>query len=339
MTACRVIGDGSVAGVGRDVQHARLSTAELEDATRPRRWGPFATLACGIALPIVSPFAAALTLLLGFYVATVKLRKSYRNLGQGQPLGVELLAALVVIPVVGLVGSIGTSYSFYLWSLPGARDGDTAWTVMSVTVTVSLTLIIGMARVLARHQSGKDVLPFEPGTDPNQQIEALRKLRKRRPSGFLPGAARFGIERSNEALARSPDDKQPTLWSAMRSILSGTPDKYQVAALVGCAAVWVAVAILSSGRWWYVLLAVALGLASVIVAAGVGALTDYYDRLRWARREANLYRERDLEQDPHGAVVERLALMVEELADEVRRLRSQTVRPSPRSRIARWLSR
>jgi hypothetical protein len=299
-------------GIADELDPAVLTRDELDAATRPRHLGVLETILLGAVMPIAWMLLPVLALWFGCYIAFVKARRSYLTYGRSGALAFETAGALILIPVVGLVSSCGTSLAFYLWSQPG--KGGSAGGILAATIALSIGLIAGMARTLARHKSGRDVMPFEPGVNPEEAIDAVRKLRCTRPWGFLPGAVGFAVERSNQAVAHPAQARQPTFVDAIRSILSNGTDQWQLVMIASVSLAWVVQSIARGQDWWWLLLSVAGSFASLIVTIALWALTHYYEQLRYARRESVLHQERiSGHDDGQGVAGARLDVLLKEV--------------------------
>ncbi|MCP9488735.1 MAG: hypothetical protein MSC31_02520 [Solirubrobacteraceae bacterium MAG38_C4-C5] len=235
----------------------------------------------------------------------------------------EAVAAVVAIPLSGLVATVGTSLAFYEMSRAGAEGWNDGWDTLANTVAVALGIIFGVVRLIARHQSGADPLPFEPNVDPHLGIDALRRSRTRRSGSLLHGQWRFASDRVNETVQTGAYAIQPTLREAVASVVGGVHDRKQLLALLVAAILWVIVTVALGGNWWVAVAYCSASLVSVIVAGGVGGLVAYYDRLRWARRESALREKLRVHgrADDEPVLVTDLQQKVDVLTDEVRALR------------------
>lgn len=112
--------------------------------------------------------------------------------GHDSVISIEMLATLIIIPTVGLVASIGTSWAFHQLSATPSKSGllQDAWLTLAVTLILSFVIIVTTARELARHQGGIEVFPFERDAKPSVALKQLRELRIRVEAGFLPGRYR-----------------------------------------------------------------------------------------------------------------------------------------------------
>jgi hypothetical protein len=250
------------------------------------------------------------------------------------PVDLETLAALLVIPISTTVATIGTSYAFYLWTKSGAAHHRTALAVFNTTVAVALLLPIAWFRIIARHKSGKDPLPFEPDVDPQQGIAALSRLRCKPFGGFLPACGRLVVERAGGAEAPEYQPKDPRFREFIRRVAAGKTDRIQLIAIASSACAWVVGDAIRGGHWWRMVAAVVASLILIVLATILTACVAYWDRVRWARRSAELSRliSQTADADAHFAA---LAEKIEDLTAEVRALRDVTETHSRRR--PRWL--
>ncbi|MDQ0924566.1 sterol desaturase/sphingolipid hydroxylase (fatty acid hydroxylase superfamily) [Pseudarthrobacter sp. W1I19] len=118
--------------------------------------------------------------------------KNKAKWGRDSVISIEMLATLIVIPTVGLVASVGTSWAFYQFAESSSKPGliNDAWVTLTVTMIVSLLIIVSTVRELARHQEGIEVFPFERDAKPSVALRQLRDLRVRVDAAFLPGRYR-----------------------------------------------------------------------------------------------------------------------------------------------------
>lgn len=118
--------------------------------------------------------------------------KNRAKWGHDSVISIEMLATLIVIPTVGLVASVGTSWAFYQFSAAPSKPGliNDAWLTLTVTMALSFLMIVTTVRELARHQEGIEVFPFERDAKPSVALRQLRELRVRVDAAFLPGRYR-----------------------------------------------------------------------------------------------------------------------------------------------------
>jgi len=151
-------------------------------------WGAVAVE--GLIFPLVWLYYLPPLLVCGI-VVKVNRRTGRALRGTDAALSLELIGTLIVIPVVGLIATVGTSTGFYLLSvaqtstIPGPLH--LGWLVLAGTVAISAELVWLMVRVYTRHNSGQDVWVFQADAEPGWAIDRLLKSRACPASGFLPG--------------------------------------------------------------------------------------------------------------------------------------------------------
>lgn len=151
-------------------------------------WGAAAVE--GLIFPVVCLYYLP-PLIVSYIVMKVNRRPGRALRGTDAALSLELIATLIVIPVVGLIATVGTSTSFYLLSaaqtstIPGPLY--LGWLFLAGTVVISAELVWLMVRVYTRHNSGQDVWFFQADAKPGLAIDRLLESRACRASGFLPG--------------------------------------------------------------------------------------------------------------------------------------------------------
>jgi hypothetical protein len=315
-----------------------LTREELDSIARPRRSSIAVALATGLLLPFAFVIYVPLCLVGGIFVTVLRMRPRPAASGTGRVLGLEALAALLVIPVIELVTSVGTGLAFYLVT---KGDSDTGWRVLSLTIIVSAGFVLAVFVAIVRHRSGVAPLPFEPDVEPERGIETARSWRRRRAGGFLPGQARFAAERANAAL-RDPDLREPGLWPATVAILSGKHDRWQLVIVLVFGAGWVGVSLARGGRWWVALALCAASIILFLACGAIGALIQYYDVIRLARRESELrltLERRDAINDQQMDVGQ-LVADVRFLAREIQALRTRLDDPGGAwAHACAWLDR
>jgi hypothetical protein len=315
----------------REDQERFPSLTQPDGTARPENKGIGYTAIWILTLPLLW----APTLLYCVVIEIILWLSRRRNpTNAANPVDLETLAALLVIPIAATLSTIGTSYAFYLWTKTGAAHHRAALTVFTTTVAVALLLPIAWFRIIARHKSGKDPLPFEPDVDPQQGIAALRKLRRKPFGGFLPACGRLVVEHSEGAEKPEYQPKDPRFREFMRRVAAGKTDRIQLGAITAGACAWVVGDAIRGGHWWRMFAAVVASFILIVVATILTACLAYWDRVRWARRSAELSRliSQTADADAHFAA---LAEKIQELTAEVRALRDVTETHSRRT--PRWL--
>jgi hypothetical protein len=284
-------------------------------------------------LPLAWIYFLPTSILLGLYVSVLRVRRSYTKFGKPSAISVEAYAALLAIPLSGFIATVGTSYGFYLLSQDDAPSRATGTNVLAVSLGLSLVLIIGLVRLIIRHQSGTDPLPFEPDVDPVAGMRATRQLRTRQSGGWLSGQARFAAQRANESLRYRGDEFQPTLREAITSVTRNTYGSRQLQAIVVAAFTWEVLAFTFGWRWWVVLGYNSASIMLLILASGLGGLARYFDQFRWARRESFLHQQlrRAAETKNQAVSANDLVYRIDVLTEEVKALRSDMLRAGART--------
>jgi len=153
---------------GEPCERAVVLTEDDYAHMQPRRrfrligWGAAAVE--GLIFPLVCLYYLAPWLVCAI-VVKVNRRTGRALRGTDDALSLELIATLIVIPVVGLIATVGTSTSFYLLSaaqtstIPGPLH--LGWLLLAGTVAISAELVWLMVRVYTRHNSGQDVWFFQ----------------------------------------------------------------------------------------------------------------------------------------------------------------------------------
>jgi hypothetical protein len=140
-----------------------LREEELAAVCQPKGWGIVKTLGGGILSPVLWFFLLWATA--GSSIDLVRWRRakpSYLAYARRPFIGLEPLAVLLVIPLSAVLVTIGTGVTFYLWSRPGNTHRQTGWNVLILSVGLAMLLTIFLFRMIARHRSGVDPVPFDP---------------------------------------------------------------------------------------------------------------------------------------------------------------------------------
>ena len=311
-----------------------LREDELAAVCQPKGWGIVKTLGCGILSPVLWFFLLWATF--GNSIDLVRWRRakpSYLAYARRPFIGLEPIALLLVIPLSAVLVTIGTGITFYLWSRPGNTHRQTGWNVLIPSVGLAVFLPIFLFRMIARHRSGADPLPFDPTVDPKLGVEICRKRRRDRPAGFLPSGVRFAIAETERMLEGKRDPTAPTVGDVVVHIMRGGRDRIQLAviALLGSASV-AAVEIATGKRWWVVAIGVVASFALIVVSATQAGLTAWYQRVRWAVREDDLgvVLARQQSDEDYRRAVESLAHSIPLLIE--------AMRARPKSHLREWLS-
>src|SRR5664280_545764 len=178
-------------------------------------------------IALVSIFApvAWLYFFLFSVIAPVELRIKWRHperFGQDE-IGLEQEEALLIIPLVGLIATLGTGQTFYDWSQDpagqtcdfvfGCRSNGTAGTeYLLLTIMLSAGFIVWFWRMLRRHEEGVEVLPFVADVDPEKGIEELKRLRRVRRADMLP------FVRTNAAFAATAMAEEARRGASLRRL-------------------------------------------------------------------------------------------------------------------------
>jgi hypothetical protein len=218
---------------------------------------PFALVSI-FALPL-----APLTLGISFsflVIAPVDLRIKWRHperFGQDTMINLEQAGALLIIPLVSLIATFGTSWAFYVWSQGLRRTaGGTCgsafgcmsnWeagrAILGSTIVSAATLIVLFWRTITRHIGGVEVMPFIADVDPEKGIEELKRLRRVRHTDMLPfvrANAAFAATAMAEGARRGASLRRLPVSQAWGAVLQrGHVPRLMLLALVSTA--WIVV--------------------------------------------------------------------------------------------------
>jgi hypothetical protein len=273
----------------------------------------------GVLLPVASPWFVLNAAIQYLRIMYVKIRSTVSSYGSDSALGFDVVASVVIIPVAGLVGTVGVSVAFYLLSEEdNVTWQSTGWKVLGYSVVATIALIWGTARTLSRHRSGTEVLVFEQDVEPDKGIEKLRGFRSARVPGFLPGRYKAADALAYEAFV---DDIEATsgisLKQACKRIIAERRDRLHlgVIALLGvawilCPFTWAA----STYRWWLMLIVILATYLLLLLSASLTTQSFFYDRLRWLKRSWTLWCRKRAEQQIGAAHTVTLADLHEQIA-------------------------
>jgi uncharacterized membrane protein len=183
--------------------------------------GYITAISTGLLFPVTTPFYLVAYATNEALVHWNRRPKNKAKWGHDSIIGIEMLATLIIIPTVGLVASIGTSWAFYQLSATPSQPGHLhdAWLTLAATLILSFVLIVMAVRELARHQSGIEVFPFERDAKPSVALKQLRELRSRAEAGFLPGRYREASRWIDEICADENRIESFTRRVALRRLL------------------------------------------------------------------------------------------------------------------------
>lgn len=145
----------------------------LELDIRQARWVRWrAPVVMGaLVLPFVGPVGAALfagAALLGWFT-----RRSRRCRGEDYRLDLALAAGLCWIPLLTVIGSLGTGWGFYLLG----EYPEQGVSVLGTTTIGTLLFILFVTWLLATHHSGENLFLWARDVDPVAAREQLRRAR------------------------------------------------------------------------------------------------------------------------------------------------------------------
>ncbi len=306
-------------------EQLKLSDCNREQACRPRprHWGIILTLLSACTLPVLWLLLLAPAILGLIIVRRAKAKWTGRTLAEQRTLGLEALAALIVIPLTGTAATIGSGAAFYLFSHHGATSHRAAWELLISAGGLALVLPVEVVVLVYRHRTGIDPLPFEPDVDPRRGIDACRMGRTKRPRGFLPATVAFGIIRAEEKLMSDDSANAPTKATALRYVMAANRDICQLAALELAAGAWTVAAVVKGWEWWLMAIFVVASIFMLLLGAGVNSLSEFYERLRFGLRERALCASisRQDHDDEDRRALRSLAQSYVALLGEVRALR------------------
>jgi len=274
----------------------------MKPVGRAQVWGYIRVL----LLAFISPISViVMAPILGFGFLYTIFRKHLPTAsydGSDAAVSIELVIALIVIPILGLFGTAGTSVAFYLLagseSHPFHSIFQYGWQFLIFTVVVTVLVISMVIRSLANHRYGSDVWHFESDVDAAQGRKRVDEIRfgsdagvgSRRAPGFLPerfiGAALWADE-----LASHGENVRGTLtfrngWG--RAAI----DRKQYKILYAGSGIWVLLWLLGiwhkPANWCLLLILIASSLVSSLAVRAAAARTlqlETYRQLRLANRE------------------------------------------------------
>ena len=140
--------DTRAAERGAAIDHARTSPADYVGAPAPivdgQGWPALISVALVLLFPLAPLWCVLIIVPLGTYVFWSYRTNAHRHYGDDSAIAVDLLTTLIVIPLVGVVATVGTSWAFYILSIAAPHDRgwtNDGWTVLVCTVAVSAAFV------------------------------------------------------------------------------------------------------------------------------------------------------------------------------------------------------
>lgn len=156
--------------------------------------------------PVVLLTALGVGLLGGILWAGDRLISRAR-FGQPAALGLEGLAAVIVVPGAFFAASTGISVAFYVMSRPSGTPD--AVTVLLYTGVLSVEVAWLSVRSLVRHRSGAEISPFERDVEPGAALTRIAQLHNARGpllvTGQRAGSGAMGGEEVRDVERGLPD--------------------------------------------------------------------------------------------------------------------------------------
>lgn len=133
---------------------------------------------------------------------------------------------------------------------------------------------------------------FEPDVNPVKGVAKLRQLRQSGAPGFLPGRAAVAANTAKEALARDLNtEDSPSFSTVLVELVQRRVDALQLAVVILASGAWVAIAYAWAGPRldvWRTVTYATFTIVIIMVAATLRAQSQYFDYLRWGKREWRL---------------------------------------------------
>lgn len=114
--------------------------------------------------------------------------RSRRMTGEDFRMDLALTASICWVPVLTLMGSVGSAWAFYVMPSEPQR----ASSILLVTVGGTLLLIGIVTRSLATHYSGESLFLWAQGVDPSEALRQVREVRNVQRSAVFVEVARLG---------------------------------------------------------------------------------------------------------------------------------------------------
>lgn len=263
----------------------------------PARKSPWATWTAFALLLVLFPFSFYVTLpvtaFFTIWAAVAWSRGTPTRFGQDR-LPLEILTAIVLLPVSSVIATVATSWAFYLWSQgphrPALSGRHSIWTydngetgafilLLGLMSVIEISLLV--ASQIKRQLLGLEHSPFEPGVDPKLGIAELKRTYAKTAGLFFPGLTESVAVHS--AAQADGHELEPlklrwllqTMW--MR-------DRFRTFVGAGTALAWLVVLLCLGLRPVWVILCFALLLVLVLMCIFSYQYLVQLDMLRLSRR-------------------------------------------------------
>ncbi|MEV7630363.1 hypothetical protein [Actinoplanes sp. NPDC089786] len=337
------------ADANKDVQTpASGQIGEAAILTGRRGWFSALITATAVALtaPLSVPAFAVGALIRGATLPWLR-RKFSKYSGKGRYVNAELASTIVTIPAVGIIGSFGISWAFYLLAkadsvkqLPGDYSPLQDWRmVLAGTGLLSLGLLISLFRSVAGHRSGVKPLPFEEDVTPSEGVSELHKWRMGHKRFFMPTTFVFSASRADECLAKPlASQRAPGVLEVLTAGATSAKDVAQIAITSTFATLW----ILAYGQpAWFAGLGALATAAALIGKFIIDSYFSFFDQMRLGRRANRLGAlifGRESSSLPTGTAIANLTDRIEDLTSAVERIENTLAeRERDRGWLRRWL--
>jgi len=159
-------------------------------------WPGLISFALVLLFPLAPFWCVLIIVPLGAYLFWSYRTNAHRHYGDDSEIAVDLLTTVIVIPLVGVVATVGTSWAFYMLSIAAPSDRgwiNDGWTVLVCTILVSGAFVFMFARAYAAHRNGSSSLYFEPDVDLASGLVELRRARSKTVKAWLPGSRAYAF--------------------------------------------------------------------------------------------------------------------------------------------------
>jgi hypothetical protein len=325
------------------VASAEAPLDEWRKSLKPMGWRRVAGWSEITLVSIFAPLAWFFIFLL-LVNAFVELRIKWRHperFGQDE-ISLEQAGVLLIIPLVSLIATFGTSWAFYVWSQD--HNGKAGAEIFLFTLIYSVGLIILFGWKLTRQKQGVEIWPFGADVDPEKGIEELKRLRRVRHANMLPfirANAAFAATAMAEEARRGASLRRLPVSQAWGAVLQrGHVPRLMLLALVSTA--WIVAFFLSHAALVGTGL-VAMSYFSVLFAAAADAQYSYTERLSAEQRIDVLSKrlQAKIQDESRARVVHALVERADVLITRIEKVlqhMSEKDAPGPRGTAIAWLA-
>lgn len=254
------------------------------------RWGYSFSVCTGLILPVAWVPILPTLLIVTIGLIRIYVFKTYRSYGKDSAISIEVMTALIVLPLTSTIVNVGTSWAFYVLGSHQTGAESTFVEILSFTLEFSVGAVGASLYLLVRHRNGRHPLAYEADVDPIEGIKELTRIRSEPAGAFFPAVYLYGSRQANQADGTLKPTSIPSMLGTIKKLVADRTTRRQALILATFGAVWILIAFtfLTRKGEWLVLIGITTSYVAIYGGAILFAKTVFYEQLRNRRRTAQL---------------------------------------------------